>query len=95
MLPGPQSDGQFYSPPESVAGQFPCQGGVSDLPLPVSHHQLRLNGRCELVRGWKSCYTKVIFFSLFRRHRVLCSSDSDEELDDKHDPEKGLIQRLT
>lgn len=40
MGPGPLSDGQFYSPPESVA-------------------------------------------------------DSDEELDDKHDPEKGLIQRVT
>ncbi|XP_075900580.1 STARD3 N-terminal-like protein [Nelusetta ayraudi] len=40
MHPGPISDGQFYSPPESVA-------------------------------------------------------DSDEELDDKHDPEKGLIQQLT
>ncbi|TKS79343.1 STARD3 N-terminal-like protein [Collichthys lucidus] len=38
MGPGPLSDGQFYSPPESVA-------------------------------------------------------DSDEELDDKHDPEKGLIQQ--
>ncbi|XP_028283751.1 STARD3 N-terminal-like protein [Parambassis ranga] len=37
--PGPLSDGQFYSPPESLA-------------------------------------------------------DSDEELDDKHDPEKGLIQRV-
>ncbi|CAJ1072976.1 STARD3 N-terminal-like protein [Xyrichtys novacula] len=40
MGPGPLSDGQFYSPPESVA-------------------------------------------------------DSDEELDDKHDPEKGLIQQVT
>ncbi|XP_074545311.1 STARD3 N-terminal-like protein [Halichoeres trimaculatus] len=40
MGPGPLSDGQFYSPPESVA-------------------------------------------------------DSDEELDDKHDPEKGLIQHVT
>ncbi|XP_068197307.1 STARD3 N-terminal-like protein [Antennarius striatus] len=40
MHPGPLSDGQFYSPPESVA-------------------------------------------------------DSDEELDDKHDPEKGLIQQVT
>lgn len=40
MYPGPLSDGQFYSPPESVA-------------------------------------------------------DSDEELDDKHDPEKGLIQQVT
>ncbi|KAM6920663.1 STARD3 N-terminal-like protein isoform 1-T4 [Lycodopsis pacificus] len=39
MCPGPLSDGQFYSPPESVA-------------------------------------------------------DSDEELDDKHDPEKGLIQQV-
>jgi len=39
MYPGPLSDGQFYSPPESVA-------------------------------------------------------DSDEELDDKHDPEKGLIQQV-
>lgn len=38
--PGPISDGQFYSPPESLA-------------------------------------------------------DSDEDLDDKHDPEKGLIQQLT
>ncbi|XP_072219736.1 STARD3 N-terminal-like protein [Leuresthes tenuis] len=38
--PGPLSDGQFYSPPESLA-------------------------------------------------------DSDEELDDKHDPEKGLIQQVT
>lgn len=25
----------------------------------------------------------------------LCSSDSDEDLDDKHEPEKGLIQRVT
>ncbi|XP_061587657.1 STARD3 N-terminal-like protein [Cololabis saira] len=40
MGPGPLSDGQFYSPPESVA-------------------------------------------------------DSDEDLDDKHDPEKGLIQQVT
>nr|XP_046263956.1 STARD3 N-terminal-like protein isoform X1 [Scatophagus argus] len=40
MCPGPLSDGQFYSPPESVA-------------------------------------------------------DSDEDLDDKPDPEKGLIQRVT
>ncbi|XP_026169863.1 STARD3 N-terminal-like protein isoform X2 [Mastacembelus armatus] len=40
MCPGPLSDGQFYSPPESVA-------------------------------------------------------DSDEDLDDKHDPEKGLIQQVT
>nr|XP_020481072.1 MLN64 N-terminal domain homolog [Monopterus albus]XP_020481073.1 MLN64 N-terminal domain homolog [Monopterus albus]XP_020481074.1 MLN64 N-terminal domain homolog [Monopterus albus]XP_020481075.1 MLN64 N-terminal domain homolog [Monopterus albus] len=40
MYPGPLSDGQFYSPPESVA-------------------------------------------------------DSDEDLDDKHDPEKGLIQQVT
>lgn len=24
MHPGPLSDGQFYSPPESVAGQSPC-----------------------------------------------------------------------
>ncbi|XP_040912218.1 STARD3 N-terminal-like protein [Toxotes jaculatrix] len=40
MYPGPVSDGQFYSPPESVA-------------------------------------------------------DSDEDLDDKHDPEKGLIQQVT
>lgn len=38
--PGPLSDGQFYSPPESLA-------------------------------------------------------DSDEDLDDKHDPEKGLIQQVT
>lgn len=40
LCPGPLSDGQFYSPPESLA-------------------------------------------------------DSDEELDDKHDPEKGLIQQVT
>lgn len=37
------------------------QGGVSDLPLPVSYYQLKLNLRCELVCGWKSCYMKVIF----------------------------------
>lgn len=24
-----------------------------------------------------------------------CFSDSDEELDDKHEPEKGLIQRVS
>lgn len=71
MHPGPLSDGQFYSPPESVAGQFPMgvvmllehpanQGGVSDLPLPVSYYQLKLNLRCKLVCGWKSCYIKVI-----------------------------------
>ncbi|KAK2896057.1 hypothetical protein Q8A73_015545 [Channa argus] len=40
MNPGPMSEGQFYSPPESLA-------------------------------------------------------DSDEELDDKHDPEKGLLQKVT
>lgn len=37
------------------------QGGVSDLPLSVSYYQLKLNLRCKLVCGWKSCYMRIIF----------------------------------
>lgn len=37
------------------------QGGVSVLPLPVSYYQLKLNLRCKLVCGWKSCYMRIIF----------------------------------
>lgn len=66
LCPGPVSDGQFYSPPESVAGQWPVARATA-----AAAHGTRFKAL-------------PLFFA-----------DSDEELVDKQDGEKGLMQRVT
>lgn len=83
MYPGPVSDGQFYSPPESVAGLWT----LTDIN-PKKQPRTSASDVNQCIFKLFLDFSFCIFVSLSR-------SDSDEELDDKHDPEKGLIQQLT
>lgn len=117
MCPGPSSDGQFYSPPESVAGRLTrtdihpktCHTylkrfllihklSVTTESLAVRTVHFKETRRVQTLTIWSVGQRVESFLNLpFYLHTdlFLSCSDSDEDLDDKHDPEKGLIQQVT